>query len=239
MLIDSVYVKCPQCQEIHSDFNVESYHVFGGIAFTDSYTDALSIPDMCPICQCTKCKMYFLRYQNRCEEVEVKNYPDILTNVSVDGYFDVLSANRQLGRDLEINLRINLQHLLNHEFRKILPAAFNVKKPIESLQKNLSNKPVNYLYLVPELKDHKKRESYRQLRTANLIKLEELIRSIEENEMYMLILTDVLRSLGKFQEAKEALAKIPDYEIDLSEKMIRLQKKLIKRKKSAPYGYHF
>ncbi len=244
ILVPSV-TKCPHCGQLHKDVGVMSYSVFSGVEYTDGYSID-GAPAMEPLAQCVSCYSAFLRNAQQIMEFdeideELKKFfkspaasrdddmdrlPDVEIVQSADIYNEFLK-NEKTDPETEYVLRTHLLWMLN-----------NPKRIYLQNNKLSSAKPLNAR--AREMMSVLKRKVPHDDVLSNM---ERLLEIIETEDLYVSPMrkADLLRSLGRFDEAGSLLDALSENDIEFQsiENMARLQKKLIKRKDKGVYGISF
>ena len=244
ILVPSI-TKCPRCGYLHEDVGVMSYSVFAGVEYTDGYSMS-GAPGMEPLAQCVSCNSAFLRNQQQITEfdeidaelqkffgspdVSMENDMERLAYVELVKSAEIYNAflkSDKTDPETEYILRTHMMWLLNDPKRIYL--------------KN------NKLSSATPLRDHaRKMMSVLKCKVSQddaRFNMERLLEIISSEELYVSPMkkVDLLRSLGRFDEARGLLDAISEDDVEFQsiEDMARLQKKLIKRKDKGVYGISF
>ncbi len=244
ILVPSVTI-CPHCGQLHKDVGVMSYSVFSGVEFTDGYSID-GAPGMEPLAQCVSCNSAFLRNAQQIMEFDeidealkkffksttasrdddMDRLPDVEIVQSADIYNEFLK-NEKTDAETEYVLRMHLLWMLNDPKRIYLknnklssakPLSARAREMMSVLKRNVPQGDVR----------------------SNMERLLEIM-ATEDIYVSPMRKVDLLRSLGRFDEAGDLLDAISEDDIEFQsvENMARLQKKLIKRNDKGVYGISF
>ncbi len=253
MDFNTVYVRCPHCKGLHETYEIISYTVSAsGTHYTDGKSSAdVGLPSV--LVRCSFCDHLFPRLEARITNEEQKQIDDAIAEkneigeefrsvytamheFSVEEYLEVLKTMK--ARDeLELYLRIELVHKINDHFRKVdwwfcdrktIYKAFILKKFSWVFRQNAEADKFGKLSVA---------SGFLRIRNNNLERMLELLEQFNKDGMLDHIHVDCLRSLGRWKEAHEKLRRKAGCPANISRRMEKLQKYLIRKKDRAVVGY--
>ncbi len=253
MDFNTVYVRCPSCNGLHETYEIISYTVSAsGTHYTDGKSSAdVGLPSV--LARCSFCGHLFPRLEARVANEEQKQIDDaiakadeigeelrsvytVMHEFSVEEYLEVLKTMKTRD-ELELYLRIELVHKINDHFRKVdwwfcdtktIFEAFILQKFSWVFRQNAEADKFGKLSVA---------SGFLRIRDNNLERMLELLERFNQDGMLDHIHIDCLRTLGRWKDANEKLKRKQGRPSNISRRMEKLQKYLIRKKNKAVFGY--
>lgn len=118
MLLNTIFIKCPECNKIFQTIEMLSGNTFGAIFYSDGFVLAPMLRNEHYLLKCSNCLNFFWQNDNKIELDKYSNqFDDYNYQLTLTDYINYLNENRNLTEQQELYLRKEIRWLYNHNFR--------------------------------------------------------------------------------------------------------------------------
>ncbi len=139
MLLNTIFIKCPECKKIFQTIEMLSGNTFGALFYSDGFLLAPMYKNQQLLLKCTNCYSFFWQNDNIVELNKYANHFDeYYYNLSMNDYITYLNENNNITDQQELYIRKEIRWLYNHDFRNK-----NVELKLDSFQIENLKKLIN------------------------------------------------------------------------------------------------